>query len=62
MTDFYSNEIDQRGSDVRADHHCAQPALRHFGVEATVRPSLAIYNTHDEGDALVESLLALPCK
>ena len=47
---------------MRADHHCAQPALRHFGVEATVRPSLAIYNTHDEVDALVESLLALPRK
>ena len=30
----------------------AQPALRHFGVEATVRPSLAFYNTHAEVDAL----------
>lgn len=39
---------------VRTSHHCAQPILRRFGVEATVRPSLAFYNTFDEIDRLVQ--------
>jgi cysteine desulfurase/selenocysteine lyase len=38
---------------VRAGHHCAQPALRRFGLEATVRPSFALYNNYDDIDALV---------
>jgi cysteine desulfurase/selenocysteine lyase len=38
---------------VRSGHHCAQPILRRFGLEATVRPSFAFYNTHEEVDALV---------
>jgi cysteine desulfurase/selenocysteine lyase len=38
---------------VRTGHHCAQPILRRFGVEASVRPSLAFYNTFDEIDRLV---------
>jgi len=38
---------------VRTGHHCAQPILRRFGVETTVRPSLAFYNTFDEVDRLV---------
>ena len=38
---------------VRSGHHCAQPILRRFGLEATVRPSLAFYNTCAEVDALV---------
>ena len=38
------------GIAVRAGHHCAQPILRRFGCEATVRPSLALYNTCDEID------------
>jgi len=37
---------------VRAGHHCAQPTMDRFGLEATVRPSLALYNTHDEIDRL----------
>ncbi|MEY4504372.1 MAG: hypothetical protein RL154_666 [Pseudomonadota bacterium] len=40
------------GIAVRAGHHCAQPALRRFGVETTVRPSVALYNTPDELDFL----------
>jgi len=44
------------GIAVRAGHHCAQPALRHFGLESTVRPSLALYNTHADIDALVDVL------
>jgi cysteine desulfurase/selenocysteine lyase len=41
---------------VRAGHHCAQPILRRFGVESTVRPSLALYNTCEEIDALVSAI------
>lgn len=44
--------LSREGIAVRAGHHCAQPALRHFGVEATVRASLAFYNTCDELDSL----------
>jgi cysteine desulfurase/selenocysteine lyase len=46
----------QRGIAVRAGHHCAQPALRRFGHETTVRPSLAMYNDRSDIDALVSTL------
>ncbi|MDR2168565.1 MAG: cysteine desulfurase [Planctomycetaceae bacterium] len=42
------------GIAVRAGHHCAQPILRYFGLEETVRASLAFYNTHEEIDLLVK--------
>ena len=48
--------LDREGFAVRAGHHCAQPSLRHFGVEATVRPSLAFYNTHAEIDRLAAAI------
>jgi cysteine desulfurase / selenocysteine lyase len=48
--------LNRQGIAVRAGHHCAQPILRRFGVETTVRPSLAIYNTCEEIDALVAAL------
>jgi cysteine desulfurase/selenocysteine lyase len=51
--------LDQEGIAVRAGHHCAQPILRRFGVEKTVRPSLALYNTREDIDALVAALLRL---
>ena len=41
---------------VRTGHHCAQPILRRFGVERTVRPSLSFYNTTEEIDLLVSVL------
>lgn len=43
----------EEGIAVRAGHHCAQPILRRFGLEATVRPSLAFYNTPDEVDRMI---------
>ena len=49
----------QEGIAVRSGHHCAQPILRRFGLEATVRPSLALYNTTDDVDALVNTLLRI---
>jgi len=49
----------KEGIAVRAGHHCAQPILRRFGLESTVRPSLAFYNTCEEIDALVAALWSL---
>ena len=51
--------LDHEGIAVRAGHHCAQPILRRFGVESTVRASLAPYNTCEDIDALVEALLTI---
>ncbi|HEY1463370.1 MAG TPA: aminotransferase class V-fold PLP-dependent enzyme, partial [Terriglobales bacterium] len=49
-------ELDQEGIAVRAGHHCAQPILRRFGLEKTVRATLALYNTREDLDALVAAL------
>jgi len=54
-----ARHLDQHGIAVRAGHHCAQPAQRHFGLESTVRPSLAFYNTREEVDRLVHALRLL---
>jgi selenocysteine lyase/cysteine desulfurase len=54
--------LDRQGIAVRAGHHCALPAVRHFGLESTVRPSLAFYNTRQEIDELVRVLRSLPRK
>jgi cysteine desulfurase/selenocysteine lyase len=48
--------LDREGIAVRSGHHCAQPILRRFGVEATVRASLAPYNTHEDIDTLLAAL------
>ncbi|WP_437229352.1 SufS family cysteine desulfurase [Planctomicrobium sp. SH661] len=48
--------LDREGIAVRSGHHCAQPSLRRFGLESTVRPSFSIYNTYDEIDHLVNSV------
>jgi cysteine desulfurase / selenocysteine lyase len=48
--------LNQEGIAVRAGHHCAQPILRRFGQESTVRASLALYNTREEVDALASAL------
>jgi cysteine desulfurase/selenocysteine lyase len=41
---------------IRAGHHCAQPVMERFGVPATARASLALYNNRDDIDALVRAL------
>jgi len=51
-----STIIDQRGIAVRAGHHCAQPLMDHLGVSSTARASLAMYNTTEEIDKLVDAL------
>ena len=51
--------LNQEGIAVRAGHHCAEPILHRFGVTATVRPSLAFYNTCEEVDTLTGALQRL---
>ncbi|MGW7006040.1 SufS family cysteine desulfurase [Streptomyces sp. NPDC054933] len=54
-----ANWLDQDGIAIRAGHHCAQPALRHYGLESAARASLALYNTPEDVDELVASLRRL---
>jgi cysteine desulfurase / selenocysteine lyase len=51
--------LNREGIAVRSGHHCAQPTLRRFGVETTVRPSLALYNSFEDIDALIAALFRL---
>lgn len=60
MDDAHPHDIgtilDAEGIAVRAGHHCAQPLMQFYDVPATVRASLAFYNTHAEMDALVAGI------
>ena len=49
--------LDRDGVCVRAGHHCAQPLLARLGHSATVRASFALYNGHDDVEALVAGLV-----
>jgi len=49
--------LDLQGVAVRSGHHCAHPLMQFFGVPATLRASLAFYNTREEIDAFVAALL-----
>jgi cysteine desulfurase/selenocysteine lyase len=64
VLDGVSNEavgerLNSLGIAVRTGHHCAQPILRHFGLEGTVRPTLALYNSPEDIDALVKGIRTL---
>ena len=48
--------VDHEGVAVRTGHHCAQPVMQRFGLDATVRASLAFYNTRAEIDALATAI------
>jgi cysteine desulfurase/selenocysteine lyase len=48
--------VDRDGVAIRTGHHCAQPVMDRFGIAATARASLAMYNTTDDIDALVTAL------
>ena len=48
--------LDRLGIAVRTGHHCAQPLMQRLGVEGTVRASLALYNTKEEIDILIEGI------
>lgn len=60
MDDIHPHDIgtvlDQQGIAIRTGHHCAQPLMDRFGIPATARASLAMYNTRAELDALVAGL------
>jgi cysteine desulfurase/selenocysteine lyase len=58
-TDEVGQALNREGIAVRTGHHCAQPILRRFGLETSVRPSLAFYNTCDEIDRMIGVLRAL---
>ena len=49
--------VDMEGVSIRTGHHCTQPVMDRFGVSATARASVGMYNTRAEIDALVQSLL-----
>jgi cysteine desulfurase/selenocysteine lyase len=48
--------LDREGIAVRTGHHCAQPVMERFGVPATTRASLALYNTRSDLDALLSGI------
>jgi cysteine desulfurase/selenocysteine lyase len=48
--------LDREGIAVRTGHHCAQPVMDRYGVPATVRASLGLYNTREDLDALARGL------
>jgi cysteine desulfurase/selenocysteine lyase len=60
MDDAHPHDIgtilDSEGVAVRVGHHCAMPLMKRFGVPATARASFALYNTHEEVDALINGI------
>ncbi len=48
--------LDKLGIAVRTGTHCAQPVMQHFGIDGTIRASLALYNTAEEIDSLIEGV------
>jgi cysteine desulfurase/selenocysteine lyase len=60
MEDVHAHDLgtvlDSRGIAVRAGHHCAMPLIEFYGLAATVRASMAFYNTREEIDRLVDAL------
>ena len=54
--DDLAGALDRRGIATRVGHHCAQPLMRHYGIEGTIRVSLGIYNTKEEIDVLIETI------
>ena len=51
--------LDGQGVAIRAGHHCAQPLMRRYGIAATARASIALYNTREDVDALVRAIHAV---
>jgi cysteine desulfurase/selenocysteine lyase len=55
-TEEIGDYLNRKGIAVRGGHHCAQPILRRFGLESTLRATIALYNTCEEIDSLVAAL------
>lgn len=49
--------VSEEGVAIRTGHHCTQPVMKHFKVPATSRASLTLYNTKEEIDILVETII-----
>ncbi len=49
--------LDHSGVAIRTGHHCAMPVMEHYGVPATARASLGLYNTTEDADSLVAALI-----
>jgi cysteine desulfurase/selenocysteine lyase len=60
MKDIHPHDIgtilDQHGVAIRTGHHCAMPVMERYEIPATARASLALYNTRDDIDHLVEAI------
>lgn len=48
--------LDKEGIAVRTGTHCAEPGMERFGIRGTVRPGLALYNTKDDIDKLIQGI------
>ncbi len=57
-----AQRLDAQGIAIRAGHHCAQPALHHYGLSSAARASLGVYNTQDDVDALVHAVAGMAGK
>jgi cysteine desulfurase/selenocysteine lyase len=57
--DTVAQRLDAQGIAIRAGHHCAQPALMHYGLGSAARASLGVYNTPGDVDALVRAVAGL---
>ncbi|MGA2890703.1 MAG: aminotransferase class V-fold PLP-dependent enzyme [Terracidiphilus sp.] len=55
-TEEIGDYLNRKGIAVRGGHHCAQPILRRFGLESTLRATFALYNMCEELDAFVAAL------
>ena len=51
--------LDVKGIAIRAGHHCTQPLMRRFGIQATARASFYLYNTEDEVRQLADGVRAV---
>lgn len=49
--------LDREGIAIRTGHHCTQPVMQRFGIPATARASISLYNTKHEFDVLVRGLV-----
>jgi len=49
--------IDNEGIAVRTGHHCAQPIMDYFNISGTIRISMSFYNTIEEIDSLINSIM-----
>ena len=49
--------LDQMGVAVRTGHHCCMPLMEKFGIDATVRASIGLYNNKDDIDRLIQGIM-----